>query len=191
MVTIEKTRTTADEFFALPESSNITELIEGELVVSPTPIPDHQDGVGNTYLLLRAIKPNGKVWVAPLSVYLDADHIPQPDVIWVAENSRCQNIGKYLVGTPDLLIEVLSPATAHNDKGKKQALYERFGVPEYWIMDAFHEFVEVRVLNAEGKYVLQGTYKPDETFVSPVLGGITVDVSRIFDKSQSDASPSA
>jgi Uma2 family endonuclease len=178
---VTQTRITAQEFFELPESNTLIELLDGEVIVSPTPTPKHQDATGNIYFLLRQLVPaiGGKVFAAPLSVYLDEDNVPEPDVIWVAANSRCISTETRLEGPPDLLVEVLSPSTAHKDKIQKFKLYERHGVRGYWIVDTAHRLLEAWTL-VEGRFVSLGIFGPDDTFQSLVLGQQTVPVSDIF-----------
>jgi Uma2 family endonuclease len=84
-----QTRMTASEFLALPESNLPTELIIGEVFMSPAPALNRQD---------------------------DAN-IAQLNVLWVAPGSTCVPFeGRYLRGAPDLVVEVLSPGTARRDK---------------------------------------------------------------------------
>ena len=63
----------------------------------------------------------------------------------------------YIDGAPDLVVEVLSPGTAKNDRGYKKSVYESSGVPEYWIVDPLHKFIEVYLLQG-GRYVLDNLY---------------------------------
>ena len=176
---VSKTRMTAAEFFELPETNQPTELIDGELIVSPSPIPKHQLLVGRFYSKLEDLIPNGVVFFAPMDVYFDDNNIPQPDIIWVAENSQCVITEKRLEGAPELIIEILSPGTLRRDRREKYELYERFGVREYWMTDPVGQFVEVCVW-VNGTYKRQGVYGPDESFESPVLGGKTVTLKGIF-----------
>lgn len=179
---IDKTRLTAEQFFPIQaESDERLELIDGEIVVAATPIPDHQDVILNIASLLKDVsKTNGgKVHIAPLDVVLDDDNIIQPDVVWRAPQSRCQRTDKRLEGAPELVVEVLSPSTARYDKSIKFALYERHGVNEYWIVDVANQSIDVWTLK-DGQYARQGSYAPGETFASAVLGGAEVDVTAIF-----------
>jgi Uma2 family endonuclease len=176
---VERTGMTAAEFFQLPDSSQPIELLDGEVIVSPTPIPAHQRYVGNIFLLLRSIVPNGEVFIAPLDVRLDEANVPQSDVMWVAEGSPCVITDKRLEGPPDLVVEVFSPSTAKRDKEDKFALYQRHGVREYWMLDPANRYLEAWTL-AEGKFNKLGTFVPGETFDSPVLGRKTVDLTTIF-----------
>jgi len=178
---VEQTRMTAAEFFELPESNSPIELINGELVVSPTPIPNHQDAVGNTFVLLKQLAriTGGKAYVAPLEVYFDEDNVPQPDVMWVSP-TRLSVVGpKRLDAPPDLIVEVLSPGTARTDKETKFRLYEKYQVREYWIVDPVHQLVDVWTL-VDKKFVWQGAYGVGDTFKSAVFDGQTIEVSTIF-----------
>lgn len=53
--------------------------------------------------------------------------------------SKIENDG--LHGTPDLVIEILSPSTAKYDLEEKKDVYEQYGVQEYWIVDPFNKQV--------------------------------------------------
>jgi Uma2 family endonuclease len=135
-----QTRMTAKEFLELPESNQFIELIHGEVIVigSPTPTPVHQRVVFRVGFLLEPLsqKHGSTVYVAPLSVYLDDENILEPDVMHIAPNSKCTIGEKYLIGTPDLVVEVFSSSTALRDKTNKFRLYEKHGVRKYWMLGA-------------------------------------------------------
>jgi Uma2 family endonuclease len=153
------TRMTAKAFFELPESNLPTELIDGELIVSPAPIPEHQNVSVELIILLRGLIPNGKLYHAPIDVYFDEANSVQPDIVWVAEGSQCFIGDKRLEGAPDLVIEILSPLTARRDKNKKFLLYEKHGVREYWLVDPLAQYIEVWRLE-DGKFVPKGVFGP-------------------------------
>jgi Uma2 family endonuclease len=176
---VSKTRMTAAEFFELPETNQPTELIDGEVIVSPSPLYQHQFSSGRLYTLLLTLIPNGVVLYAPMDVHFDEINVVQPDILWIAENSQCVQIDQRLFGPPDLIIEIFSPGTLRYDRREKYELYERFGVREYWMVDPVGQFVEVCVW-ANGIYRRQGVYGPDDSFTSPALGGKTVELKGIF-----------
>jgi Uma2 family endonuclease len=175
---------TAAEFRELPETTKIAELIEGEIIVAPSPIKPHQDASGNVYFMLRQWLESGKIsgtaQSAPMDVHLDDVNVPQPDVFWVSSDNQKCKLGDdgYWYGPPDLIMEVLSPGTARQDKVTKFALYERHGVREYWIADPAYQNVEVWTLAEEG-YTRLGLFRVGDSFTSPVLKQ-PVDVSAIF-----------
>lgn len=176
---VSKTRMTATEFSQLPETNQPTELIDGELIVSPPPIPKHQRINRRIVIMLDELIPDGELFFAPIGVYFDEDNIPEPDVVWVSEASKCVIGDKYLEGPPELIVEIFSPGTLRRDRREKYELYERFGVREYWMVDPVGQFIEVCVW-ANGLYNRQGVYGPDDSFESPVLGGKTVTLKGIF-----------
>ena len=177
---VTTTRMNLDEFRALPESLERLELIDGELIVSPTPRFWHQNLVGNIFVLVRTIAPNGTTVIAPMDVYLFGENAVQPDVFWVsADNDRCK-LGEdgYWYGAPDLVVEVLSPSTAGRDRGVKFELYERAGVREYWLLDPEAEFLEGYTL-VDGVFKRLGVFGIDRIFESPLLGQ-KIEIGGIF-----------
>lgn len=111
-------RIDAAAFFQLSETLYPTELIDGQVIRMPAPTPQHQRLVFKIAKLI----PNGEVFVAPNDVHLDAHNVLQPDVMWVAEGSACQETDKRFVGSaPELVVEVLSEATTRRDRKEKFA----------------------------------------------------------------------
>ena len=130
----------------LPDDGHRHEAIEGELYVTPAPTPRHQDIVLRLALRLQSIlvEPgHGRLWIAPIGVeFPDSSEGVQPDIVFVSSTGRATPTEAGIRGAPDLVIEVLSPATAQRDRGVKRKLYERRGVGQYWIVDPDSETVE-------------------------------------------------
>jgi Uma2 family endonuclease len=180
MVEQTQNRMTAAEFLALPETNLPRQLLHGEVISMTAPELAHQDAVGNIFVLFKEASKTygGKAYVAPVDVYLDDVNIPQPDVVWLAPDSRCQPLGgKSLSGPPDLIAEVLSPSTARIDKRVKFRLYEKYGVREYWLADPRDQLVEVWQYQ-DGHFVLLDAYGLGEMFTSALIGA--VDTKAIF-----------
>ncbi|MBN8620566.1 MAG: Uma2 family endonuclease [Anaerolineae bacterium] len=176
-------RISAFDYYQLPEyaAHDLIQLIEGEVVIAVPPIPKHQSAVAETLFLLMTCSRTlgGKAYSAPIEVYLDEFNIYQPDVLYIAPQSRCIVEEKRLVGPPDLVVEVLSPSTAKLDREKKFRAYQKHGVREYWIIDPVNAYLEVWVLQNE-IFTKLGTFTPDDTFESPVLNQYQVTLSAIF-----------
>ncbi len=169
---------TAEEYFELPETNQIDELIDGEYIVSP-PIALHQLVVGNAYFFVRTTAPAGLTVVSPAAIRFEETYVLEPDVFWIRPDGDCKLIeNRYWEGAPDLVIEVLSPSTAKRDRGVKYEVYERHGVREYWLVDAEAQFIEVYRHEA-GRFQRQGIYGVEETFASAALG-VDVAVKAIF-----------
>jgi len=121
------------------------ELIDGELLVSPSPRISHARAV--TWLVLSlgnylARESVGEVAAAPADLQLLPESIVQPD-IFVAPGRKIRRAVTW-DDVPDLLlaVEVLSPSTARYDRGVKRKLYQRAGVLEYWIVDIDAHLIE-------------------------------------------------
>src|SRR5690606_22104288 len=101
MSDIARTRVTLEEFKALPESLDHIELIDGELILSPTPKFKHQNAVGNVLVMLKQLS-QGKAVVSPMDVYLDNENVLQPDVFWVRGADSLCKLGEdgYWHGAP-------------------------------------------------------------------------------------------
>jgi Uma2 family endonuclease len=120
------------------------ELIDGELLVSPAPGRPHQRAV--TWLLF-AIKQYadreqvGETLVSPADLELRPGTISQPDLFVVPE---AQADGRTWADISDIIlsVEVLSPSTARNDRGRKRIHYQAAGVSEYWLVDCDARLVE-------------------------------------------------
>jgi Uma2 family endonuclease len=141
-----------------------------------SPAPNHQKTV---YATARAIEPpvtklSGQFFVAPLDVEFDPRNVPQPDVMLVLPDGRCTISATRLVGAPDLIVEVLSLDTKQLDRREKFRLYERHGVREYWMLDPSEMLLEAWALH-DGRFVLMDVVGKSETYLSPLLGEITLD----------------
>lgn len=124
---------TYDDLADLPEDGHRYELIDGVLVVSPSPVTRHQRAVGNLYLLLRANCPDDlEVFLAPFDVVLAADTVLIPDLI-VARRSELT--AKNLPAAPVLAVEVLSPSTRRFDLMVKHSRLEAAGCAHYLVVD--------------------------------------------------------
>lgn len=145
-------RWTAEEFLALPEDDRRLELLDGQIVVTPPPVVRHQ---GVATLLGVSLFPfvapfGGRVFSAPVGVAVDRVNVLQPDFVLLLPE-HLDRVGLKLVeGPPDLVAEISSPSTRGRDRLFKRALYERFGVAEYWIVDLDHHLIEVYRLGESG-----------------------------------------
>ncbi|MBI4564934.1 MAG: Uma2 family endonuclease [Planctomycetes bacterium] len=174
-------RKTLEDYFNLPDEVR-AELIEGEILMSPSPTPRHQVLVYRLHHLLEDyLKPrgSGQIYGAPLDVVLPSGDVVQPDIIFIS-TSRRSIVRDRIRGVPDLLIEVLSPEGIARDRILKRALYARNGVREYWIAD--DEAKGVEVLKRSGsELVPHGYFEIGDTLRSPVLAGLSLPVRSIFE----------
>jgi len=158
------------------------ELIEGELVMTPSPIPKHQRISRELeFEIIKFVKANnlGEVFYAPCDVYLDNENVVQPDILFISKE-RLNIIGeKNIQGAPDLVIEIISESTAYRDLVQKKKLYAKFGVKEYWIVLPEEKSIEIYSLK-DNTYMLHKTYGKDETIESSYLRNLKVELKGIF-----------
>lgn len=174
---------TYEDYKNLPGSETKRyELIEGELIMVPSPTFEHQDiSVHLEFALYEFVHKHnlGTVLHAPLDVVLDDENVFQPDIIFISK-ARSHIIHKEAIqGAPDLVIEILSPSTGERDRTVKKKLYARAGVTEYWLVDPESKTVEVLKLGAAG-FERVALYKKNETLTSPLLQGLQISLKEVF-----------
>lgn len=169
------------------------ELIDGEIYdMSPAPTLAHQDVVlglstvlRNDLLLRRGDGDGGspspcRVFVAPVDVVLGHDTVVQPDIALVCDPAKLAN-GRYIDGAPNMVVEVLSPATALKDRREKLALYESAGVKEYLIVDPVEHYMEAYRLSSNGTaYERPLLLGPEDAFQAHHFPEITQTLSELF-----------
>ncbi|MBF0458051.1 MAG: Uma2 family endonuclease [Nitrospirae bacterium] len=177
---------TYDKYLTLGEETR-SEIIEGDLTMTAAPGFSHQNVSSELdFILKQFIKKNGLGYIvtAPTDVILSDVNIVQPDIVFISKARRGIIKERGVFGPPDLLVEIISPSSHYRDVHVKKALYERFGVAEFWIVNPYMKAVEVLALNQEGRYELisDGCLMADgkEKVASRVIEGLTVDLTEIF-----------
>jgi Uma2 family endonuclease len=157
------------------------EIIDGELVVTPSPAPMHQIVSRALFRHLdRHVAANdlGEVLYAPVDIRLTPDNVLIPDIVYVARD-RIHVIGsKTIDAPPDLIVEILSPGTRRRDLTTKRDLYARFGVQEYWIVDPDARSVTALVLAGDKFEPMPAA--EGGAIASRVLPGFTLALNDVF-----------
>jgi Uma2 family endonuclease len=172
---------TVKDYMTTPEDKRY-QLLDGELILAPAPTTRHQRLLLRLYGAVNAfVKPNqlGEVLLSPCDVVLSDHDVFEPDLLFVS-NARSNIVTRAnLQGAPDLVVEILSPATAGYDRGYKQTMYSRHGVREYWLVDPDAATVEVLTESAQG-LMPAATYTREDTLTSPLLAGLAIDLAPVF-----------
>lgn len=161
----ERTLLTYDDLIQMPEDRNRYEILEGELQVTAAPNIAHQTTVTNLTITLGVHvgeRGLGYVFTAPCDVLLSELTVVEPDVLFVSRERRGIILPRHIRGAPDLVVEVLSPATTARDRGPKMQIYERHGVPYYWLLDP-HRFEFFAYVLENGAYRLAVHAEGDST----------------------------
>jgi len=172
-----KTYTYAD-YMKFPEGERI-EIIEGRIYnMSLAPSRKHQEIISKLLIEIGSyIKANNghcKVYPAPFDVILKNDveetnnskNIVQPDISVICDKSKLTDKG--CTGSPDLIIEVVSPFNTSSDYVRKLNLYEQYKVREYWIVNPMKETILVYMLDDTMQYAAPESH----TFKDKVIVGI-------------------
>ena len=180
--TIEKLakRWTHEEYYKLEDDQRY-EIIDGQLLIVPTPDTWHQNWLSNLSIFITLYvrkKKLGRLFIAPVDVVLDDENTVQPDLVFVATKNLEIIQKRAIFGTPDLLVEFISPSSVRRDRYEKMKLYARFGVQEYWIGDAANHSLEILTLTG-GRYELRCSSTENGKLSSLVLKGLKFDRSEI------------
>jgi Uma2 family endonuclease len=164
------------DFLSLPESTAKIELVDGEVVVSPSPTYWHQEVLMRIVGALRAWAARQKrpltVGRAPLDVRFAPGRILQPDAFVLFARVPRSHTGP-IDTVPALCVEVLSDDRLH-DRVTKRLLYAAAGVTEYWIVEPAG-LVE--------RWSGAGLARADEVrdrLTSSLLPGFSLDLRRLF-----------
>ncbi len=176
-------RWTYTDYLTLPDDKRY-EIINGELIAMSAPSTDHQNASLNVLLRLAQLvrmNKSGQVFHAPIDVILSDENTIQPDIVFIAEANRSIIAPHGIVGAPDLIVEIISPSSIQRDRNTKMALYQKFGVKEYWIIDPAWQAIEVYALT-DGAYELfasqVGPGKP--AVPSKLLEGFSIKVEDVL-----------
>jgi Uma2 family endonuclease len=159
-----------------PDDGNLYEIIDGELYVSTSPHWHHQLTCTRLATALSTAKDAagaGAVLLAPGIIFAE-DQAVAPDVVWVRRERFVRVVGDdgKLHAAPDLVVEVLSPGRASDERDRdlKRKLYSRQGVQEYWIVDWREPTVQV-YRRANAALQLVATLAGDDELTTPLLPG--------------------
>lgn len=162
---------TVAERDAIPDNGYRHELLDGVLLMSPSPRPRHQVIVGELFVLLRAAAPRDlKVFGAPIDVRLGDRSVLEPDVL-VTRRSDLTESGIHV--PPLLAVEVHSPSTKAYDLGPKMEILAAAGCPSYWTIDPKEPELTVWSLR-DGRYAETARVAAQETWTASEPFAVTI-----------------
>jgi Uma2 family endonuclease len=175
-------RMTADEYFQLGETEGFYELIDGMVVMSPSPTPRHQMVAARLLTQIGVFLENhpvGEVFFE-VDVHLQraprgGDLVYRPDIVFVRSERVARNLDR-IAEPPDLIVEIASESSRRYDQETKKADYERFGVLEFWLIDPEEDAMTFYRLR-KGRYV--ETVPEGDFLSSEAIPGFVLDVARM------------
>jgi len=173
------------DLLALPDDAR-GEIVDGEVVLQPSPTPLHQSTVGEIYAELRNPFQRGRGgpggwWLIPdVDVEFGPHDICRPDIAGWRKERLPQFPGERpIVNRPDWVCEGLSPRTAVRDQNEKRTIYERAGVPWYWVVDPQNRTITVLRLVTDG-FVVSQVVGDDGTAALPPFEAVEIDLKTLF-----------
>ncbi len=168
------------------------ELIKGKVFqMSPAPSVRHQRIASrlHTWIGRYLFNQPCELFSAPFDVRLldkkkskkankDIYTVVQPDLCVICDKEKLDERG--CVGSPDLIVEILSPGNSKKEMKIKYALYEEAGVREYWVVFPVEYVLQQFILNDAGKYELKNSFTEDEVFTAHIFPDMEVDLGQIF-----------
>lgn len=177
---------TVEDYDLLPEGSRY-QLIDGELLMSPSPSALHQRILGALFFALQQYlhsHPNGLVLLSPFDVQLSNLDVFQPDLCWFSSGRRSRVTPQRALGAPDLVVEILSPRTAHYDLQLKRPLYARDGVRELWLIDPDQHSLALYCL-ADDPGQPAAILLPPAVLTTALLPGFSLPLAQLFAAAES------
>lgn len=185
---IDRDNYTYGDYLTWPEEER-WEIIDGVPHMMAPPSRIHQEILTELLTQFRNYlreKPC-KVYPAPFGVRLPVGNektdqeiktAVEPDIVVVCDQSKLDDRG--CKGAPDLIIEIVSPASVKNDMLKKFNLYEKAGVKEYWIVEPNGKIVTVFILGENGRYGRQEVYSEDDEIQVSVVKDLKINLKSVF-----------
>ena len=172
--------------------NEMVELIKGKMVRMSAPVEYHQRISSNLHYLLYSflLTKSCRVYSAPFDVRLkdgqkatlNNENIlttVQPDLCIICDLSKIDTKG--CLGSPDLMVEILSEGNSKKEMKTKYELYEANEIPEYWIVDPTHETVHQFALDSSTqKYFLVKIWIDEDTFSSYLFPDLAIDLTKVF-----------
>jgi len=173
---------TAADLATMPDDGQRYEVIRGELVVTPGPGGRHQPIVTQLFFrLAQYLDAHGllpQLLTPPGDITLAYDTLVQPD-LFVGDTAPFLKSGKWVDLTAlFLVVEVISPSSVRTDRTLKRLEYQRYGIPQYWIVDGDLRQVEVWAPEAKAPVIERDRL----TWRHPALEvECVIDLVRLFD----------
>jgi len=181
------TKSTPDRYtykdYLLIDDDKRYEILRGGLIMVPAPFTIHQRLLRNIEdILWNFVKEKklGEVLVAPTDVVLSEDIVVQPDILFISKEGLDIIKEAAIMGSPDLIVEIISPSSASYDTVEKRDIYEEYGVKEYWLVFPQEKAIEVLTLE-DGVYRELCKGRKTGVVRSKIIVGLEVDLKDVFE----------
>jgi Uma2 family endonuclease len=178
-----RARVTLAEYFALPEGQPNYEFEDGELIRMNPPHARHQDlllALGSELRGHIVRLKLGRIW-PETELRLTGQRVYIPDLVFLATDhlDRYSDADGRLHGAPDLVVEILSPATRRRDRTTKLRAYQDAGVAWYWIVNPDDLWIE-EYRHTPAGYVVAQSMPPGEIFAPGLFPELRIDLAALL-----------
>lgn len=172
-----------EDYLLLGETNTPCQLINGELIMSPSPTPYHQlvSSNINDILKAQARKNGGMVFYSPIDLYIDKKNVFQPDLIYISKENKNIISKRGIEGVPDLVVEIISPSNIFTDRNVKKKTYQKIGVKEYWIVDPGNQTLEIYTHSQPDQDTPHLYLAGEGQVTSTILSELAFDLKIIFE----------
>jgi len=183
---ISNKKISVSEFRGIPFKENdpfYYEIIDGQMIRKSAPAPFYQAILKNLLFAIETFNRQnqlGKLFCAPVDVYMHEYNKPQPDLLFILEKNKQIITDDGINGIPDLIIEIISPSSMLRDRIEKKNIYERCMVPEYWLVDPKYSTIEVYTLDDNKFELYNASTALEGEFKSSLFSSLTLDLKKIF-----------
>ncbi|HMV08305.1 MAG TPA: Uma2 family endonuclease [Cyclobacteriaceae bacterium] len=179
-VKIDRTKNwTVEDYLLLGEANTPCQLINGELIMSPAPNPEHQRVLAKIFKLIDRFS-TGETFFAPIDLFIDQKNVFQPDLIYISPEKANIVSKRGIEGAPDLIVEILSPSNIFTDRNQKKFTYQKIGVKEYWIVDPANKTLEIYKHDQADQNTPSLYVAGEGEVTSSVLPNLKFDLKEIF-----------
>ncbi len=180
-------RFTFDEYLDWLTEETKADLIDGVIHMQSPPADVHErififlSGVLNAFVVRRKL---GLVRGSRTTLKFSEENGVQPDIVFISNASRNRVHPYYIDGAPEMVVEILSPTTRKLDRGKKMALYAKYGALEYWQIDPENQIADF--FRNHNNAWLPMPVSDDDIFHSEVIPGFWLNTQWLFAEEESD-----
>ena len=185
----EKRIYTYADYLSWSEDDRV-EIIDGVPYLQAAPSRIHQETLSELHRQIAnfLVDKSCKVYPAPFHVVLNLDEeseneldrrdVFEPDITIICDKAKLDDRG--CKGSPDMVIEIISPSSARKDKVEKFNKYEQAGVKEYWIVEPHEKIVSVFILLNNKRYGRPDMYTEEDEVKISIFDDLVVDLRKVF-----------
>jgi Uma2 family endonuclease len=179
---IKEQLVTYEIYAAMPDDGQRYEIVDGSMeLMSSGPSTTHQAISGELeFVLKQSCRSEYMIYDAPLDVILSEMNVLQPDIIMIHRSRLHIVTERGIEGSPDLVVEILSPGSRKKDKVIKMRTYAQHGIHEYWIVDSITRTLEQYQLDDSGLYELRNLFEGNDKVTSDKLPCVAFVIGDMF-----------